>query len=311
MSATPAKSGLKRELSFSPSDISPSQIQTEKAAKTQPDSPIFKTSAMSQHTAQANPGDTVLQLSDAVCAVINNPQFVNAIVPMVLEKVLETIQPHVEEMIAKSIQPYIEAIDKSKEELKSQNAIIIKQREAISKLQDKVTGIGRRVEAQEQYSRRTSLRFNNVQVPTKHNGDIIQPIDTDKVVLQICNEQLGLNLTVNDLGRTHPIGEIKHGKASIIVRFLTYRQRQWVFNNKKKLKQHPDKLFITENLTRYRYGLLKQLNSLRFAERIHSFWTHDGKIIVKETDNSGFKVIHCNQDIRDLGGEISEEDDDF
>jgi hypothetical protein len=49
-----------------------------------------------------------------------------------------------------------------------------------------------RVEEQEQYSRRTSLGFNNVRVPTNSNGDIIQPIDTDSIVLQICKNQHGV-----------------------------------------------------------------------------------------------------------------------
>jgi hypothetical protein len=90
-----------------------------------------------------------------------------------------------------------------------------------------------RVEEQEQYSRRTSLRFNNVRVPTNSNGDIIQPIDTDSIVLQICKNQLGVKLNLNDIGRSHPIGQSRDGKISIIVRFLSYRQRAMVFSNKK------------------------------------------------------------------------------
>jgi uncharacterized protein YegL len=48
---------------------------------------------------------------------------------------------------------------------------------------------------------------------------------------------------------------------------------------------------ITENLTRYRYGLLKKLNSLRADGKLHSFWTHDGSIIVKRSENSGFMTV--------------------
>jgi hypothetical protein len=49
---------------------------------------------MSNQTVSVSPseGETVLQLSDVVCAVINNPQFVDAIIPMVLDKVLEAIR---------------------------------------------------------------------------------------------------------------------------------------------------------------------------------------------------------------------------
>jgi hypothetical protein len=144
-----------------------------------------------------------------------------------------------------------------------------------------------RIEEQEQYSRRTSLRFNNVKAPTNDQGEIRRPIDTDALVLNIYNTKLGLQLNTKDIGRSQPIGEVKNGKISIITRFLTYRQRHMVFSHKNKLKGHPDNLFITENLTRYRYGLLKKLNSLRADGKLHSFWTHDGSIIVKRSENFG------------------------
>ncbi|CAC5418074.1 unnamed protein product [Mytilus coruscus] len=308
MNDTPNKAGLKRELSFSPSDISPSQIQVGKSAKTIPDSPSpnssLQVAEMSQPTNISAQGETVLQLSEVVLSVINNPQFVQAIVPMVLEKVLLDIKPMVEQMVSDKIQPFIEAIEQNKQALTSQNTIINDQQNTINKLQTKVTDLGKSVEEQEQYSRRTSLRFNNIKIPTNGNGRIIKPINTDFLVLQICNEQLGLDINLKDLSRTHPIGKVKNGKKSVIVRFLSYRTRQLVFSNKKKLKNNEDKLFISENLTKYRYGLMKHLNVLRFTEKIHSFWTHDGKIIAKETPESDCIVISCNQDIRDLGGDV-------
>jgi hypothetical protein len=74
-----------------------------------------------------------------------------------------------------------------------------------------------------------------------------------------------------------------------------------VFSHKKKLKGHPDDLFITENLTRYRYGLLKKLNSLRADGKLHSFWTHDGSIIVKRS-------VKTKADIHKLGGVFTDEE---
>ncbi|CAC5392041.1 unnamed protein product [Mytilus coruscus] len=130
MNDTPNKAGLKMELSFSPSDISPSQIQV--------------------------------------------------------------------------------AIEQNKQALTSQNTIINDQQDTINKLQTKVTDLGKRVEEQEQYSRRTSLRFNKIKTPTNGNGRIIKPINTDFLVLQICNEQLGLDINLKDLGRTHPIGKVNN-----------------------------------------------------------------------------------------------------
>jgi hypothetical protein len=36
-----------------------------------------------------------------------------------------------------------------------------------------------------------------------------------------------------------------------------------VFSNKKKLKGNKNKIFIAENLTKYRYDLLRQLNGMK------------------------------------------------
>jgi hypothetical protein len=50
-------------------------------------------------------------------------------------------------------------------------------------------------------------------------------------------------------------------------------------------------MFIAENLTKYRYDLLRQLNGMQKINKVHSVWTHDGSILVKERENSKVKVI--------------------
>ena len=116
-------------------------------------------------------------------------------------------------------------------------------------------------------------------------------------MLKICNKDLKVPLDIHHIGRSHPIGEIMDGKISIIVRFLTYRQRHMVFSNKRKLKDNKDKMFIAENLTQHRYELLRQLNGMNKIIKVHSFWTHDGSILVKEKENSKIKVIKNKSDI--------------
>ena len=250
----------------------------------------------------------MLQLSDVVCAVIQNPQFVDAIIPMVLDKVLEATRPHVEKIVNDRLQPYIETIEHTKTTVLAQETVIQQQNQAINNFTSKINKLGPRIEEQEQYSRRTSLRFNNIKAPTKDHREIHRPIDTDALVLKICNTKLGLQLNTKDKGRSHPIDEVKNGKISIITRFLTYRQRHMVFSHKNKLKGHPDNLFITENLTRYRYELLQKLNSLRAYGKLHSFWTHDGSIIVKRSENSGFMTVKIKADMQNLGGVFSDEE---
>ena len=280
---TPIKTGLKRDLPYNPNDKSPSIKQSEKVARTNTlsSSPSLSETVMSSQTVSTSEGETMLQLSDVICAIINNLQFVDAIIPMVLDKVLEAMRPHVEIFCNDRLQSYIETIEHTKTTVLAQETVIQQQNQTINNLTNKINKLGSRIEEQEQYSRRTSLRFNNVKAPTKDYGEIRRPIDTDVLILQICNTKLGLQLNTKDIGRSHPIGEVKSGKISIITRFLTYRQRHVVFSHKNKLKGNLDNLFITENLTRYRYGLLKKLNSLRADGKVHSFWTHDGSIIVK------------------------------
>lgn len=147
------------------------------------------------------------------------------------------------------------------------------------------------MENQEQYSRRTSLRFHNIAVPIDNRGRLIQPVDTDTLVLNVCNNKLGLQLTINDIGRSHVIGKVRNGKSQVIVRFLSYRTRQLVYTNKKRLKEDQGGIFITENLTQFRTSLTKRLADMKFKGQINAYWTSDGRIFVKETENSRKKVI--------------------
>jgi hypothetical protein len=42
--------------------------------------------------------------------------------------------------------------------------------------------------------------------------------------------------------------------------------------------------------------------------KLHSFWTHDGSIIVKHSENSGFMTVKIKADIQKLGGVFTDED---
>ena len=129
----------------------------------------------------------------------------------------------------------------------------LKERESkIEVFYKKINELALRVENQEQYSRRTSLRFHNIRVPL-NMGRIEHPVDTDSIIPDICENNLSItDMKKEDIGRSHVIGKPKDEKSQVIVRFLSYRVREKVKNSKKELKRHPDKIFITENLTQYR-----------------------------------------------------------
>lgn len=297
----------------SPECISPSLLQVEKQARlasssNDSDKTDIQTCKEINETAKGQM-ETVFHLSEVVCATLKNQDFLESIIPMISEKVIESITPRILKLVDDSIKPHLEKAKQCQEAITHKEIEINKQNKVIKSLQEKLNNVETRIEEQEQYSRRTSLRFNNVKVPTNRKGEIIQPVDTDSIVLGICNKDLGLKLDINHIGRSHPIGEPKDGKISIITRFLTYRQRQLVFRNKKKLKGNPDKMFIAENLTKHRYDLIKRLNTLRKTGKIHSYWTHDGSVLVKKTEQSRTINIKNRKDVYKLGGEILEEDE--
>ena len=146
--------------------------------------------------------------------------------------------------------------------IESQSVKINDQLNTIEQLKQSVASLYRRLKETEQYSRRTCLRSNNLKLPTKPNGKIIKPINSDQRVIDICNNELGLDLQLQDLGRTHPIGPVQDDKADTIARFISYMPRQQVFSNKRKLKQHQYGTFISENLTTRRYALISELYKL-------------------------------------------------
>uniref|UniRef100_A0A1B6LX41 Uncharacterized protein n=1 Tax=Graphocephala atropunctata TaxID=36148 RepID=A0A1B6LX41_9HEMI len=92
-----------------------------------------------------------------------------------------------------------------------------------------------RTDKLEQYQRRNNVRIFGIK---ESQGE-----DTDKLVVKLCREKLGVELPVTAVCRSHRVGRQPRPAADgrelhrpIIVRFLSYRDRRLVFGAKKKLK---------------------------------------------------------------------------
>ncbi|CAC5380222.1 unnamed protein product [Mytilus coruscus] len=208
-----------------------------------------------------------------------------------LKKISETVTPLIEKQVQKCIAAHVEPIKKSINEheakindhtekicrqfiwlnkidtqLKVNSRILDLWDSELEALHKTTKDMDSRLESQEQYSRRTSLRFHNIQVPVDGHGKILHPVNTDDKILSICNSQLGLNLSINDISRSHVIGKDKYDKCQVIVRFMFYRTRDMVYTNKKYLKHNED----------------------------------DGRIFVKRAENSRKELINSFGDISDI-----------
>ena len=245
---------------------------------------------------------TVGDLTKAVAEILSEQSFVSKLTSILSQQVAVTMSKTIQAVCHKTIEPYVQIIEK--------------QEQTIENLKTRVLSMEKDLEEQQQYSRRTSLRFNNVKLPTDDSGKIVFPVDTDTLVLNICTEKLEQPITLEDIGRTHTIGKIQNGKASIIARFISYRKRHLVYSNKRKLKDHPDKTFISENLTRSRFNLIRKLNVYRKRGDIFSYWTQDGRIIVKPfetSDRKQFVTLTCESDFfhkLGLSPDVQLDDDD-
>ena len=139
----------------------------------------------------------------------------------------------------------------------------------IDSLHDIVNNLEVRLEQQEQYSRRTSLKFT-------------------------------LDISTNDISRSHVIGKIRNGKSQVIVRFLSYRCGEKVYNSKRNLKNDANRIFITENLTKTRTNLVKSLADLKYNQNIKTYWTTNGRVYAKLNESSRRTLIRNHDDLRNL-----------
>lgn len=268
-------------------------------------------------------------IADKVVEALTSPEVLDQIIPVISDKLCEsignslskTVEAQVKSALDEHIKPLKETIQKQQETITEQKSVIKKQAELVIATNKRVTSneqtlneynteIGDlyqrinlleiRLENQEQYSRRTSLRFHNIQVPIDRSGRIIHPVNTDDLILNVCNQKLKLGIQKEDIGRSHVIGKVRNGKSQVIVRFLSYRIREKVYSAKKRLKGDPDKIFITENLTTFRTNLVKELSDLKFNHNINAYWTNDGRIYAKKSESSTKQLIRNHDDILDL-----------
>ena len=83
----------------------------------------------------------------------------------------------------------------------------------------------------EQCSRRKCLLLHGV---VETNAEC-----TDDIIVKTCAEELGINVELENLDRSHRLGKVKRNDNEpqpIIVKFACYAVENKVFSNKKKLK---------------------------------------------------------------------------
>ena len=125
------------------------------------------------------------------------------------------------------------------------------------RLNDEVINLQERVDNQEQQSLNNCLLLHSVQ------EDVMQ--NTDEIALDVIGNQVGVTIALEDIQRSHQLGPFnaqrnlrsnKKNPRPIIIRFTSWRKRQEVFKAKRSLKGQ--RISISENLTKHRYGIYQE-----------------------------------------------------
>ena len=140
----------------------------------------------------------------------------------------------------------------------------------------------------EQYSRRNCLRIFGV--PQRPDEK------TDEAVLDVAR-RIGVQLGIPDIDRSHRVGKQPSGDRSrgIIVKLASYRTRQKLIQNRRKLKGTG--ITIHEDLTSKNRELLLKAQG---HEKVTSAWTVDGRVFILIPANNGTsvkRVIRCKEDL--------------
>ena len=141
----------------------------------------------------------------------------------------------------------------------------------------------------EQYSRRNCLRITGIVESTGES--------TDDKILEIC-QKLKLDIKIQDIDRSHRIGKPVNKKSRpVIVKFVSYRVRKLFYKARTKLKDVGLKgVFVNEDLTQQRNHLMYMARQLAKRARIHSCWSSDGKIFVKDLEENT-QIIKYSSDL--------------
>ena len=153
-----------------------------------------------------------------------------------------------------------------------------------SSLKAKVVKLELAAENAEQNSRRNCVRVSGVGENTTE--------DTDAIVLELaCAVDAGV--TLNEIDRSHRVGRPSAGKTrDIIVKFSTFRARQKLYTARTKLKTNGYAgVFINEDLTKHRSGLLFSARSLVKQRRLIGAWSSNGTILIKNNENDVERIL--------------------
>ncbi|KAK4311273.1 hypothetical protein Pmani_017207 [Petrolisthes manimaculis] len=175
---------------------------------------------------------------------------------------------------------------------------VIKERDSrITDLEKEVTSLKEALDQQEQYTRRNNLRITGIK--EKETEDVAE-MSMDLINKNVCELE---PITIDDVDRVHRVGRRRDDGVPrpILIRFSTYRARQRVYTNRRKLNLRQrqgipgrpwagmtesgasNNIYVNEDLTRPRASMLWRARRGKQENKIKDCWSSDGNVLVKDS----------------------------
>ena len=159
----------------------------------------------------------------------------------------------------------------------------------------------------EQYTRKNSLEIHGI------------PDDcystTEEVVLKLASV-LNVNVNSSDIEISHKIKQRGNNSSPIIVKFISHKVKTSLYKERVNLRNvkvsdmfpsysnavraEETHIFLNENLTDYRRGLVSRASKMKRDGLLMSFWTIDGKIFLKTSPSGNPVRIFSEYDLDNL-----------
>ena len=234
------------------------------------------------------------------------PCLAGALQPMIESTVKSVISSSLAEIRSELVDPLIKdrdsiieslnkKLDEKDEKIEALSTEVVSLQTTVNSLVHEVSELKMDLNDLEQYGRRTNIQMSNVKLDN--------PGQCEEKVLDICNKILPSDspLTSHDIERCHPLGRPnKLGNRQVIVKFKSIRSKQAVYANKSRLKNLNERIYISEDLTRLNQELVRSLRNLHQNKELFNYWTIDGKIFCRKSENSQKVRIFKDSDINTL-----------
>lgn len=184
--------------------------------------------------------------------------------------------------------------------------------EKIQQIEEETSSLRTRLEDLENYSRLENLVIHGLpekrerdSTPAESRHGHINTVDeATTAILDLCQSQLGLDITKTDISIAHRIpvrGKDKH--RPIIVKFTSRSSRNLVYSARRSLRHHrlpnDGPIFVNEHLTRLNATIFAQTRKSVREKKIFSTWTSGGHVFIRSTDSETEKPRRINQ-LQDL-----------